>query len=154
MEFWNATHSATRDAASVMRLANAGLNPFQMRRFFVGGLPSGGVNTAANYNVQTFYTRVGYEIPLGDTATLTPYAQFDWYSNPETINARSFGGDLEAGLTDEGIFTKYTLGLVWRPTPQVAAKADGSIHVYPINGVNELAPELRISFSYLWELAP
>lgn len=152
-EYWYAQHDAERDPAAVMQLANAGLNATQLRRFFVNGSPTAGVNTEARYNVQTLYSRLGYEIPLGVTATLTPYAQFDWYRNPEIIRARAFGGDNEAGISDSGEFMKYTLGLVWRPVQQVATKLDGGFHTYVVNGRTEFAPEIRVSFSYLWELA-
>lgn len=153
LEFWQANHSAVRDPASVSLLgAEAGLDNAQLDRFFVGGDPNGAVRTAANYKVRTAYIRLGWEFTWGDTGSITPYAQADYYENPETIAKKSFGGDNEAGLSDDGKFQKYTAGVVIRPISQVALKVDGSGHVQRFNGSTEFYPELRLSLSYLWSL--
>ena len=152
-EYWQAEHDGTRDAAAVSQLADAGLNPAQRRRFFTGGDPAAAPITSAKYTIRTFYLRAGYEIALGERASITPYAQFDYYSNPETINAKAYGGDNEAGLTDDGRFEKYTAGLVLRPVSQVAFKVDGSGHRQQFNGKSEFYPEIRLSLAYLWELS-
>lgn len=152
-EYWQAEHDGVRDLAALSILAEDGsLNSGQLNRFFVGGDPDAGGIRAAKYTVRTAYLRLGYSIPLGDTASLTPYAQLDYYDNPETIAEKSLGGDNEAGLGDEGDFQKYTLGLVYRPITQVALKVDGSGHLQDFNGRAEFYPELRLSFSYLWGL--
>jgi len=51
-----------------------------------------------------------------------------WYSNPETIAKKKYGGDNEAGAADDGVFYKSTVGLVYRPAPEVAIKFDQSFH--------------------------
>lgn len=152
-EYWVGNHDAVRDPEQVKKLADAGLNEFQRRRFFNNGDPEQGVaplNT--KYSVQTGYVRVGYEIPLWERASVIPYGQFDYYENPEVINTKGFGGDAEAGLADDNRFTKWTLGGVFRPVPEVALKVDSSAHVLNFNGKLDYYPEVRVSFSYLWDL--
>lgn len=153
LEYWHAPHDAVRDPDSTLLLADAGLNERQMRRFFVDGDPDEGVrNDNAEYAVNTFYVRAGYEIMVGDSATLTPYGQYDYYSNPETIANKDFGGDAEAGLADDGKFHKVTAGLVFRPILPVALKLDGSTHIQEFNDETEPYWEVRSSLSYLWDL--
>ncbi|MEY4576691.1 MAG: hypothetical protein RL701_1394 [Pseudomonadota bacterium] len=154
-EYWRAEHRGRRNADALMQMAaDANLNPKQLSRFFENGDPSGNPILRAKYAVDAFYVRAGYEISLGDLSTITPYLQLDIYSNPETINNKDFGGDNEAGLTDNGEFEKYTLGAVIRPVPQVAFKIDGSGHRQKFNGKSEFYPEIRLSLAYLWEFSP
>jgi hypothetical protein len=152
-EYWMAKHDGERDPAEVLKLVEAGLNPRQAARFGLSGATpmQSDVVTAARYRVQTFYTRIGYSI---DTAIgeLVPYLQYDFYSNPETIDAKDFGGDNEAGLSDDGKFHKTTAGVVYRPIPPVAIKADTSTHTQTFNGKTEVYPEVRLSMSYTWSL--
>lgn len=150
--FWRAQHDATRDPDKTRQLANANLNSRQLQRFFAGGDPMGAVNEDASYAVQTFYLRAGYELPFFETIQLIPYAQVDYFENPETIAEKDFGGDNEAGLSDDGRFWKLTVGAVFRPVPQVALKVDGSAHVQKFNNETVFYPEIRTSLSYLWEL--
>jgi len=153
-EYWASPHSAVRDEESLLALADAGLNARQSARYFVDGDPENGVNDGkVTYVVQTWYGRAGYQIPVGDKASITPYGQVDYYSNPETIAEKDFGGDNEAGLSDDGRFFKYTAGTVIRPVPQVALKLDGSAHAHLYNGEPVVYPEVRVSLSYLWQLA-
>jgi hypothetical protein len=37
------------------------------------------------------------------------------------INNKDYGGDKESGLADDGIFTKTSAGIVYRPIPTVAS---------------------------------
>lgn len=152
-EFWDAKHDGERDPDALAVLAAEGnLNRKQLARLFEGGDPAGTPITEVNYHVRTFYARGGYTIPFGTRASITPYGQLDYYSNPETINNKSLGGDNEAGLSDDGKFTKFTLGMVLRPLPQVALKVDASGHLQNFNQRSEFYPEIRFSLSYLWEL--
>ena len=152
-EFWQADHKATRDPDKTLSLLAADLNTRQLTRFGVGGVSPvpADVNTDGDYSVTTVYVRSGYkfEQSFGD---IEPYLQYDWYRNPETIANKSFGGDNEAGLSDNGEFHKITGGVVFRPVPSVALKIDGSMHVQDFNGESEPYPEVRASFSYLWSL--
>lgn len=152
--YWQAEHDATRNEEEVLKLVEGHLHPRQRERFFVNGDPSQGVNTDAQYSVQTFYFRGGYEFALADQMTLTPYLQADYYSNPETVTSKSLGGDAEAGRSDDGEFWKFTVGAVYRPVYPVALKIDGSGHLQQFNGETVFYPELRVSLSYLWEIAP
>jgi|GEM_PF-774240 len=153
-EYWYAKHNAERDPDALALMAeDGGLNAAQRDRFWVNGDPTQGINRRARYAVNAFYFRGGYEFAVGTLSSITPYAQFDYYSNPETVNNKDLGGDAEAGLTDNGAFEKYTLGVVLRPVPQAALKIDGSGHRQNFNGKSEFYPEVRFSLSYLWELS-
>lgn len=154
LEYWASLHDGIRDAdALALMAADGSLNPSQMRRFYVGGDPGAGIHEDASYTIHTGYLRAGYEITIGRRAAITPYVQFDYYKNAETVNNKDLGGDNEAGLSDDGQFEKYTAGAVVRPVPQVAAKLDASGHRQEFNGESEFYPEVRFSLSYLWELA-
>jgi len=148
-EGWQADHDAVRDGESVAALADAGLNPRQEERFLPGGEA---VEGPVKYAIRTAYLRAGHQFPVGKEASFTPYIQGDYYSNPETIANKDFGGDNEAGLSDDGVFYKYTAGAVIRPVPQVALKLDGSAHQMQFNGETTYFPEVRVSLSYLWQL--
>jgi hypothetical protein len=154
LEYWASLHDGTRDSDSMAQLAADGsLNPEQLQRFFVNGDPAQGDRPQAKYTIHTGYLRAGYEFTIGQLSSITPYLQFDYYRNPETVKNKALGGDHEAGLSDDGAFEKYTLGLVARPVSQVAAKLDASGHRQVFNGKSEFYPEVRFSISYLWELA-
>jgi hypothetical protein len=146
-----ANHEAARDKASVVTVVNsAGVTALQRSRFLLN--PAGAVNTAnvrtdANYRVSTWYVRGGWskETKWGEVG---PYFQWDAYSNPEMIGTKKYGGDDEAGLSDDNKFTKGTAGVVFRPVPTVALKVDGSLHRYRLNGHAVSYPEIRFDLSY------
>jgi hypothetical protein len=153
-EFWLARHNGTRDPEKLMDLAtmtDPPLNDRQKQRFGLEDPDNLQPRLDANYNVKTAYVRTGYAIPV-DTWSITPYAQFDYYDNPEIINDEDNGGDNEAGLADDGIFYKSTLGVVIRPVSFIAVKIDGSTHTQQFNGDTVTYPEFRSSFSFYWEL--
>ena len=79
-----------------------------------------------------------------------PYFQWDNYDNPETIENKSFGGDAEAGLTDDGQFQKSTVGIIYRPIPVLALKFDTSTHFQDFNGKSESFSEIRFDVSYIF----
>jgi hypothetical protein len=152
-EYWRAHHDARRDPAQVaLLLADGSLFASQVQRFTVDGDP-GMIRTKAKYDIDAFYFRGGYEFALGRLSSLTPYLQYDYYSNPEAVKSKSLGGDNEAGAAQDGKFHKYTAGAVYRPVPPVALKVDSSVHSYNFNDEHVFYPEVRASFSYLWELA-
>jgi len=156
-ELWRAQHSVERDPEQVLQLLDADLIPAQLERFGldVEEPTADDVVRQAQYSIDTAYVRAGYSLlapVLDQTWEFVPYAQFDYYRNPETIASKSFGGDNESGLSDNGIFYKTTLGLVVRPTPAVALKADGSAHIQEFNGQTVFYPEARLSFSLFWDL--
>jgi hypothetical protein len=152
-EIWQAAHDAKRDPEQVIKLMDAGLNSRQLRRFGLDGAnpTEADVITDADYEVTTFYVRTGYTFELSFGA-ITPYVQYDFYRNLETIASKSYGGDNEAGLSDDGQFHKATAGVVFRPIPSVALKIDGSTHTQKFNGDFVTYPEIRASLSYLWRL--
>ncbi len=154
-EWAQADHKSQRDAAAVVQVVNgAGINAAQRARFLID--PSGAVNTAnvrlsGDHIIRTWYLRAGYskETTRGEVG---PYLQWDWYSNPETIDNKRFGGDAEAGVADDGVFNKGTAGILYRPVPQVAFKVDASVHRYKFLGRTVSYPELRFDLSYAFGL--
>lgn len=153
-EFWIADHDATRAPDQVQALEGSGLNSRQLARFGLDGDPTttDDVNLDADYKVATFYVRTGYTFPVSGWGSFTPYVQYDYYKNPETVQSKNVGGDNEAGLSDNGLFHKSTIGSVWRPIDQAAIKLDASTHTQKYNGETVTYPEVRISFSYLWDM--
>lgn len=149
-EYWEASHHAERDPAAVATLAtfqDAFIGD-QAARFVDG---EGEVIVPVDYTVRTAYVRAGYEFPVG-RGNITPYGQADWYSNPETLPIKDYGGDNEAGWSDNGAFVKLTAGTVVRPIDPVALKLDTSAHLTPIDGSLNIYPEVRVSLSYLWDI--
>jgi len=152
VEYARANHEAERDADAVLQiLANTDLNSSQMARFLVD--PNGSttdpanVSTVGDYTVQTWYFRAGYSVDTRK-GEVGPYVQWDWYENPETIASKKWGGDNEAGVADDGTFSKGTMGVLFRPIPQVAVKLDGSAHFYTFHGEKVSYPEIRFDVSY------
>jgi hypothetical protein len=152
-EFWLAHHRARRDPDRVLALLDADppLNQRQLDRFGLLDPEDPMPVVSARYSVKTGYVRTGYTFPV-QSWTITPYGQFDYYDNPEIIDDQESGGDNEAGLSDDGVFYKSTLGVVLRPVSFIAVKLDGSTHTQEFNGERITYPEFRSSFSFYWEL--
>ncbi len=154
--FARAKHDGIRDAQFIEDNADAfqGIPGNRANRFCDGGdcTAAANVRLKAKYNIDTWYLRLGYMIGLNDGASITPYVQYDYYYNPEMIGAKSAGGDNEAGWSDDGKFTKRTLGAVYRPVSNIAIKLDGSTHHHRFNGKDESYAEVRSSFAYQWSL--
>jgi hypothetical protein len=154
-EYYRASHRAVRNAESVLSvIQNANVNETQRQRFLKSNtdLPNESltiddVRTETKYHVQTWYLRVGYNIQTG-VGQFVPYVFLDWMSHPEAIQNKTYGGDDEAGLADDGVFWKPSLGLVYRPLPNVAIKLDGSYHIQKYMGKTVSYPELRVDFSF------
>lgn len=152
-EYWRAQHNAQRDPAAVLAIINnVAINASQTARFLRNpglGASETNVITSARYSVNTWYIRAGYSIE-SEAGEFGPYVQWDFYSNPETIANKDFGGDNEAGVADDGKFHKATAGLVFRPIPQVAVKLDGSSHFQKFNGRTVNYYDLRVDVSYVF----
>jgi hypothetical protein len=154
-EYYNASHKAERDPEAVLSVINnANINTFQRNRLLQQNenqpnedLTTADVRVNSNYNVQTWYVRLGYNIPT-KVGQFIPYLFLDWMSHPEAIQNKDFGGDDEAGLSDDGIFWKPSAGLVFKPLPNVAVKLDGSYHIQQYMGKSVMYPELRLDFSF------
>jgi len=153
MAYWKASHDAVRDPDSVVTVINnAGVNDAQLARFLVdpaGPVDVANVDTNGDYDVETWYVRTGYSFETA-RGEVVPYAQWDYYENPETIQSKTWGGDNEAGLADDGRFSKGTIGVVYRPQPAVAVKLDFSAHFQEFNGKDEMYPEVRFDVSYIF----
>lgn len=152
-EYWNSSHDIQRDPASVVTLVKeAGLNQNQLDRFLIdpnGPASEENVRVFDNYDVKTWYIRAGYTFEL-KKGELIPYFQWDWYSNPEEIASKTFGGDAEAGVADDGKFNKSTIGIIYHPISSVAFKVDQSFHMYKLNGENVSYPEVRFDVSFIF----
>lgn len=151
--YWDASHDATRDPESVLTVVeNAGINDAQRERFLLdadGPNTLGNIDTNGDYDITTWYFRAGYSFQTKH-GQVQPYFQWDYYENPETIQNKDFGGDNEAGLSDDGKFTKPTAGVIFRPSPQLAVKLDFSTHLQKFNGKDESYPEVRFDVSYIF----
>ncbi len=158
IEYWNAPHSAVRNADNTLILVqNAGINESQRANFLGENagkddalLTSDDVVTNVDYVVQTAYIRIGYTINT-NVGQFVPYVFYDWMSNPEVIQSKSWGGDNESGLADNGVFAKPSLGIVYRPIQSVAIKLDGSFHIQQFNGESVTYPEIRMDFSFAFD---
>ena len=152
-EYWSAPHTIDRDPAKVVSvITNAGVNAAQRARFLIdpaGADIASNVRVHDTYTVSTYYFRAGYSIETS-VGEVGPYVQLDWYKNVETIENKKYGGDEEAGSADDGQFTKYTAGVVFRPIPQIAAKLDVSSHNYRLNATDVSYPEARFDVSYVF----
>lgn len=155
LEWARAEHKALRDAAAVVTVVNnAGVSSAQRARFLKnasGAVNPANVNLTGDHTIDTWYLRTGYSFDT-KRGEFAPYVQWDAYKNPEVIAAKKYGGDDEAGVADDGAFTKATAGLVYRPIPQVAFKLDGSLHRYRYYGQRVSYPELRFDLSYAFGL--
>lgn len=157
LEYCLARHDARRDPVSTLRLsvASANLSPAQYARFFTDPFDAmppteADVIERTRYTAQTAYFRLGHELSDG---RLTPYLQLDYFKNPEIVPNRELGGDAEAGLDDRGRFWKGTLGAMYRPITPIALKLEYGSHFFVRwGGTSYVAPELRASLSYFWEL--
>jgi hypothetical protein len=154
-----AHHSGVRNPTDVLDVVqNAGINARQRERFLGANagkadvdLMESDVVTDADYTIITGYARLGYTLDM-PKGTLTPYVHFDSMRHPEVIQNEDFGGDDEAGFTDDGVFYKYSLGAVYKPYNSVAIKLDGSAHVQTFNGKTEVYPEVRFDISFAFNL--
>ena len=151
--YWTAEHDAERDPASVVSVINnAGVNDAQLRRFLLddaGPVSEANIDTDGDYDITTWYVRAGWSI-MTKHGEWMPYVQWDHFDNPETIQDKDWGGDNEAGLADDGKFSKGTIGIIYRPVPQLAIKLDGSAHFQEYNGDDESYPEIRLDVSYIF----
>ena len=157
--YWQADHSVIRDADAVLTVAQStDLNQHQRENFFAenadlatAALTTADVVVADEYSIKTGYIRVGYHIYSENYGTFAPFAFIDWMDNPETVASKTWGGDNESGVADDGKFYKYTLGVSYKPVDQVAIKLDHSQHIQKFNGETEMYPEFRLDFSYMFK---
>ena len=66
------------------------------------------------------------------------------------FKTKNYGGDNEAGLSDDGAFSKSTIGVIYRPVPQVAFKLDSSTHFQKFNSKDESYSEIRFDAYYIF----
>lgn len=158
VEYWIARHDALRNPDNVLTLVReAGINPQQRQRFLGANsnkpddqLTTADVIVPVSYDIKTYYIRLAYNIDTRH-GQFVPYLFLDWMSHPEVINNKDYGGDKESGLADDGIFTKTSAGMVYRPIPTVAIKLDGSIHSQKFNGKTVQYPEIRLDLSWAFK---
>ena len=158
VEYWIARHEAVRNPDNVLTMVREAEINTQQRKRFLGDnsdktddqLTISDVVVPIKYNVKTYYIRLAYNIETR-VGQFVPYVFLDWMSNPEVINNRTYGGDKESGLADDGVFTKTSAGVVYRPIPVVAIKLDGSVHTQKFNGQSVDYPEIRLDFSWAFK---
>ena len=157
--YFTSNHNVRRNPDAVATVyQNTNLNASQVANFY-GSNYSGNYSAADvivndEYVVSAYYLRLGYRIPRnqipGKISDVTPYFLIDGYSNPETIASKSWGGDNEAGVADDGKFFKPTFGFVFHVSPHVVFKIDASSHYQKINGNTEHYNEIRMDFSFMF----
>ncbi|MBN2408045.1 MAG: hypothetical protein JXJ19_10160 [Elusimicrobia bacterium] len=155
--FWYADHSAHRDPASVLAVVNGTDLHEKQRKNFLGSsaskanadLTEADVVVKTNYRVETGYVRLGYYFHT-DAGIIAPFAFLDWMKHPEAIASKTWGGDNECGVADNGIFYKPTIGVMYKPIEKLAIKLDASQHMQKFNGKDETYPETRLDVSYLF----
>ena len=156
--YWIAHHKAVRDPQSILTLVDEAGITTRQRENFLGvnaskpdaELTENDVVQKADYRIQTYYLRLGYSI-RSKIGQFIPYVFMDWMSNPEVIQNKTYGGDDEAGLADDGQFYKSSVGVVYRPIKNVAIKLDGSTHTQQFNGTSVTYPEVRLDFSFSFD---
>jgi hypothetical protein len=156
--YWIAHHKGIRNPQSVLTVVReADINAWQRENFLGANaskpdtdLTENDVVQNADYKVQTYYLRLGYSIK-SKVGQFIPYMFMDWMSNPEVIQRKTYGGDNEAGMADDGRFYKSSIGLVYRPIKNVAIKLDGSTHTQKFNGASVTYPEVRLDFSFSFD---
>ena len=160
VEYWIAKHNALRNPDNVLVMVTDTkdkINPQQRKRFLgdKAGTADNQLTTAdvvvpVKYDVKTYYIRLAYNVDT-KIGQFVPYVFLDWMSHPEVINNKTYGGDKESGLADDGVFTKTSAGVVYRPIPVVAIKLDGSVHTQKFNGKSLSYPEIRLDFSWAFK---
>lgn len=150
LAYFQADHDAIRDGEKLQSVGTAKLTDEQIQRLCSGNMSTCS-DSSVNYKVKTWYVRAGYTLS-SKMGEWTPYVQWDYYENPETIAEKDDGGDNEAGIADDGKFTKQTIGVVYKPVDQMAIKLDASNHKQKIDGEDLNYSEIRGSFSYVWQL--
>jgi hypothetical protein len=61
-------------------------------------------------------------------------------------------GGNEAGLADDGVFYRTVGGMVYRPVPQIALKAEMNPHLQKVDGDWTIVAPFQASLSYYWKL--
>jgi hypothetical protein len=141
--YYHAFHQAQRDPQATLDLVlNAELSEGQRERFLGENaarpdaeLGPQDIVSEVRYSVDAFYFRAGYTLP-SSVGNWTPYGHLDVLSHPEMISDEDYGGDEEAGLMDDGAFTKLSLGVVYNPIDTVAFKFDIGHHFGDYSGTS------------------
>lgn len=148
-ELFRADHSIERDPVALEPVCRA-VPGWQWDRLRC----SRGNHKAYPYTVTTGTVLAAYVFedgPFGLRA-LAPYVRAETYRNPETVRPIGLGGDEEAGLTSDGRFDKYALGLAMRPTPALSIRIEECQHRQSIEGKDRPTREARLSLTYAWDV--
>lgn len=159
-EAWFSPHVSTRDPARVLATA-AGAEGFSDANRARMGVPltsptEGAVITDARYTYSTINVRAAYTFTLGggaDPVEITPFVNWEYVRNTESIADENFGGDGEPGHSTRGIMLHNRVGCVVKPIPQVAIKTEATHAMYAFDNAWVSNAELWLSLSYQFELA-
>lgn len=147
-EGWISPHKATRDAAAVQVLNQSAADFSDVNRARLAG-------TDVNYTYTTFDVRASYTFEVGkgaDPIEITPYVDYQYIRNQESIADQAYGGDGQPGESPRGTAMHNRLGAVIKPVPQVAFKVEGTHAMYDYGTHYASDEELWLSLSYAWEL--
>lgn len=158
-EYYTSPHTAMRNASQTLEIVEeANISRYQRDRFLGNNASKSNVDLTeedvvrkVSYVAQTWYIRLGYDIPTR-VGQFVPYLFLDYIANSEIIQNQNYGGDNEAGISDDGVFYKPSLGLLYRPQQEVAIKLDASVHTQKVNGAMVSYPEIRLDFSFAFDV--
>jgi hypothetical protein len=158
-EGWISPHHGTRDPAKVLLLAQNATHFSAASRARMGVLGANPtvdqVTTDASYSYVTADVRMAYTFDVGtdrDPVELTPYVDFEYTRDLESISDEVYGGDGEAGQSPRGRMIHARLGLVTKPVPPVAFKVEVTSAMFDYGNTWASYLELFLSLSYQWEL--
>jgi hypothetical protein len=158
-EGWISPHNAVRDPERVLLLAQnaehfSAVN--RARMGIVGNMPTADqVITAADYTYRTFEVRAAYSFEVGagaDPIEITPYANFDYIKNLESISDAAYGGDGQPGESPHGLLMHARVGAVVKPVPVVAFKLELTHAMSDYGDQFAQDEEVWMSLTYQWEL--
>jgi hypothetical protein len=158
-EGWVSPHEATRDPdRTLLMVQNADdLSPANRARFGVDASSTNParVRTSAQYTYTTLELRAAYTFEFGsgeDPVELTPYLNFQYIRDPESIVDADYGGDGQAGQSPRGIMMHNRVGLIIKPVPVVAIKTEVTVAVFDYGDRYAGDLEFWAALSYHWEL--
>ncbi len=149
--YWKSNHEAERDIEKLEGLLEGVQNEQHLNRFLEEpeeGIEDDNIIEDVDYSIETWYVRAGYSF-YTEIGEVGPYVQWDYYKNPELVALRRLDEE-HNGMPDNGEFQLATIGLLYRPEPNVAIKLDVSSHIYDFFGESKSYPEFRLDFSFVF----
>jgi hypothetical protein len=158
-EGWISPHHSVRDPERVLLLAQNAQHfseANRQRMGVVGSTPTADqVITGVDYTYQTIDVRAAYTFEVGGGAEpmeVTPYLNFEYVFNRESISDPDYGGDGEPGESPRGRLIHNRVGFLFKPVPVVCLKTEFTAALYDYGDQLAWDPEVFLSLSYQWQL--